>query len=151
PKAPANDRWVGICWPRTRRPLAISVASASTMRRNTGPCRSDNVGTQSIQFLALSVDCMVKPTYCTEQRIVKELRKEFCHGAPAASLDCTSLDRTGLDSTSPVAGIQHALPELRERPVVRRLPESRRPLRGLRRGIFASPRRRFSRLRRDLR
>src|SRR5215813_6635705 len=120
----ASARCVGKRWPRTRRPLAISAASASTIRRNTGPCRSDNVGSQSIQFLALSVDCMAKRTYCMGQPLVKELGKEFCHGAPAASLDHTGLDRTGLDRTSRVAGIQHALPELRERPIVRRLPES---------------------------
>ena len=49
----ASARWVGNCWPRTSRPLAMSAASASTMRRKTGPCRSDSVGSQSMQFFNL--------------------------------------------------------------------------------------------------
>src|SRR5262245_58489704 len=52
-RAFASARCVGICSPRTSRPVAMSAANASTMRRKTGPCHSDNVGTQSMQSAIL--------------------------------------------------------------------------------------------------
>src|SRR4029077_19230431 len=48
-------RWVGSRSPRTSRPLATSAASASTIRRNSGPCHSESVGTQSMQSGTLSL------------------------------------------------------------------------------------------------
>src|SRR5215471_5527510 len=53
PSVLARARCVGICWPRASFPLATSAASASTIRRKTGPCHSESVGSQSIQLRPL--------------------------------------------------------------------------------------------------
>src|SRR5260370_11563115 len=50
-----DARCVGIFGPRRSLPLAMSAAKASTMRMKTGPCHSDNVGSQSMQFSYLSL------------------------------------------------------------------------------------------------
>src|SRR5262245_14081951 len=75
----------------------------------------------------------------------------YCRGQPPSRSCHAALAAfgAGLNRTGFMARIYHAVPELWDRQIVRPVPESRRPLFGVRRGILAPPGRRFPRLRRD--
>src|SRR5579872_1213635 len=113
--AAASARWVGSRWPRTSLPPAMSAASASTMRRNVGPCHSESVGTQSMQFVSLPLIVCISDLIVGIEKVVKD----------------EDNDGTGFSAEGAVARLHDEVPQLRARPPVSPLPQGRRPLRGL--------------------